>query len=243
MGKIYVVGLGPGGIDDMTIRARKILDECKIIVGYKTYIDLVKIFLTDKRYVVSGMKQEVERCEEVLRIAFEENETVCLISSGDSGIYGMAGIMIEMAAKHPEIEVEIIPGVTAMTSAAALAGAPLMNDFAVISLSDLLIPWKSIEKRIELASMGDFVISLYNPKSHSRTTQLLKAIEIIMRYRGYTTPVAVVRNAGREGEKYIVCMLAELSCQDIDMSTVLIIGNSKTYILNNRIVTPRGYLI
>lgn len=241
MGKIYIVGLGPGNLDNMTIKAKKVLDECKFIVGYKSYIDLIKPILEDKTYIESGMTEEVKRCEEVIKIAVEQNENVCLISSGDSGIYGMAGIMIEKCARYPKISIEIIPGVTAITAAASLVGAPLMNDFAIISLSDLLTPWKTIIKRIELACMADFVIGLYNPKSKSRTTQLEKAVEIIARYRSNTTPVAIVKNAGRENQKDTICMLAQLLAQDIDMATTIIIGNSKTYIINNKMVTPRGY--
>lgn len=241
MGKIYIVGLGPGDIYNMTLKAKMVLESCEIIAGYKTYIDLVKPILGNKIYLASGMRHEVERCEEVLKLALEENKTVCLISSGDSGIYGMAGIMIEKAARYPKIEVEVIPGITAATSASALVGAPLMNDFVVISLSDLLTPWKVIEKRIELSSMGDFVICLYNPKSKTRTTQLKKAVEIITRYRSSSTPTAIVKNMGRDGQKQIICMLASLLSHNIDMTTTVIIGNSKTYVLNDKMVTPRGY--
>lgn len=242
MGKIYIVGLGPGSAYDMTLRAKNTLDMCGVIVGYKTYIDLIKPLIGDKLYISTGMKQEVERCEQVLNMAVNSKDNICLISSGDSGIYGMAGIMLEKAARYPEIDIEIIPGITAAISASAMTGAPLMNDFVVISLSDLMTPWKTIEKRIELASMGDFVISLYNPKSKSRTTQLTRAVEIILKYKAYTTPVAIVKNAGRVGEQSIICMLTELTSKNIDMSTTIIIGNSKTYILNNRMITSRGYI-
>ncbi len=239
MSKIYVVGLGPGGLADMTIRAKEVLDKCEIIVGYKTYIDSIKPLLnSNKQYILAIVKKELECCAEILKIVTSKNENVCLINNGDSGIYGMAGIIIEELTKHPEIEIEVVPGVTVITAAAALVGAPIMNDFSVISLNDEFNEWNLIEKRIELASKGDFVIGLYNPK----ILVLQRVVEIIMRYRTYTAPVAVVRNAGIEGESYNICMLAELKSQCIDQSTVIIIGNSKTYISNNKMVTPRSRL-
>lgn len=242
MKKIYIIGLGPGDLKDMTIRAKEILDRCKIIVGYKFYIDLVKPILGEKTYISSEMKQEIQRCEQALDIVINSNEDICIVSSGDSGIYGMAGIMIEKAAKHPEIDIEIVPGVTASIAAAAIAGAPLMNDFAVVSLSDLLVPWDTIEKRIELASMADFVIAIYNPKSKTRINQLQNAINIIMRYRAFSTPVAIVKNAYRDNETASICMLGEVIYHDVDMFTTIIVGNSTSYILNGKMVTSRGYL-
>lgn len=236
--KIYVVGLGSGKLDDMTIKAKRILDSCDIIVGYKSYIDLVKPILGDKIYIESGMKQEVQRCKQVLEIFSKSEKSIALISSGDSGIYGMAGIMLELA---DNIDIEIIPGITAATLAASIVGAPLTNDFCVISLSDLLTPWDTIERRLKYATMGDFVIVLYNPKSKTRTIQLIKAIDIIKQYRDLDTVVAVVRNAGRNGQTSILCKLSNLDKQNIDMLTTIIIGNSQTYIRNNKIITPRGY--
>jgi precorrin-3B C17-methyltransferase len=242
MGKIYIVGLGPGSMEDMTFRARQTLENCKIIVGNEVYRDLLKSCLLDKEYITTDNNHEIEFCDEVLRIAFGQNEDICVISSGDSGIYGVAGRVIERAAKYPQIEVEVIPGITALVSAASIVGAPVMNDFAVISLDDITTPWKTIEKRLECASMGDFVISLYNPKMNMESTRLDQAVEIIMKYKGYTTPVAVVKNAACEHEKFIVCMLTELKYQQIDKLSVIIIGNSKTYILNGKMVTPMGHI-
>lgn len=239
MKKIYVVGLGPGGIDDMTIKAKAILDSCDIIVGYKSYIDLVKPILGDKIYIESGMKQEIKRCTQVLDIASKSEKNIAIISSGDSGIYGMAGIMLEMADAN--VEIEIVAGITAAISAASIVGAPLSNDFCVISLSDLLTPWNTIQQRLKAAAIGDFVIALYNPKSNTRTTQLKKAINIISQYRNLDSIVAVVRNSGRKGQTSILCKLSELENQNIDMLTTIIIGNSQTYIVNNKMVTKRGY--
>jgi len=242
MGKIYVVGLGLGGIGNMTLRARETLEKCKIIAGYRTSIDLLKPYLDNKKYITMDTIQDSNLCDEILRISTEQHEEVCLVNSGDSGIYGIAGALLEKTAKYPKIEVEIIPGVTAMTAGAAIAGAPIMNDFAAISLGEILIPWKTIEKRIECACMGDFVINLYNPKNESMATELDKAVDIIMKYKGYTTPVAVVKNIGSEKEKCIICMLTELKYQDVDSFTVIIIGNSKTYTLNGKMVTPIGQI-
>lgn len=241
MKKIYVVGLGTGSLDDMTIKAKRVLDSCNIIVGYKAYIDLVKPILGNKTYIESGMKQEVQRCRQVLELASESEESICIISSGDSGIYGMAGIMLELSSDYEDIEIEIISGITAAISASSVVGTPLMNDFCVISLSDLLTPWETIENRIKYATKGDFVIALYNPKSRTRVTQLNRAIDIITKYRSLDTVVAVVKNVGRKGQISTLCKLSELATQDIDMFTTIIIGNSQTYILNNKMITSRGY--
>ena len=238
MAKIYVVGIGPGKKGDMTFRAYDALEKSDIIIGYKTYIDLIKEYFPEKELISSPMKKEVDRCREVVEIA-ESGKTVSLISSGDAGIYGMAGIMLEIVPE--EIETEIIPGVTASNAAAATAGAPLMHDFATISLSDLLTDWDLIKKRVDLASQGDFVISLYNPKSKGRTTQIEDAAEIMLIYKLPETPVAIVRNAGREDEKVTAATLGTMLEHEIDMLTVIIIGNSKTFMRNGKIITPRGY--
>ena len=238
MAKIYVVGIGPGKKGDMTFRAYDALEKSDVIIGYKTYIDLIKEYFPEKELISSPMKKEVDRCREVVEIA-ESGKTVSLISSGDAGIYGMAGIMLEIVPE--EIETEIIPGVTASNAAAATAGAPLMHDFATISLSDLLTDWDLIKKRVDLASQGDFVISLYNPKSKGRTTQIEDAAEIMLKYKSPETPVAIVRNAGREDEKVTAATLGTMLEQEIDMLTVIIIGNSKTFMRNGKIITPRGY--
>ena len=238
MAKIYVVGIGPGKKGDMTFRAYDALEKSDVIIGYKTYIDLIKEYFPEKELISSPMKKEVDRCREVVEIA-ESGKTVSLISSGDAGIYGMAGIMLEIVPES--IETEIIPGVTASNAAAATAGAPLMHDFATISLSDLLTDWDLIKKRVDLASQGDFVISLYNPKSKGRTTQIEDAAEIMLKYKSPETPVAIVRHAGREDEKVTAATLGTMLEHEIDMLTVVIIGNSKTFMKNGKIITPRGY--
>ena len=238
MTKIYVVGIGPGKKGDMTFRAYDALEKSDVIIGYKTYIDLIKEYFPEKELISSPMKKEVDRCREVVEIA-ESGKTVSLISSGDAGIYGMAGIMLEIVPES--IETEIIPGVTASNAAAATAGAPLMHDFATISLSDLLTDWDLIKKRVDLVSQGDFVISLYNPKSKGRTTQIEDAAEIMLKYKSPETPVAIVRNAGREDERVTAATLGTMLEHEIDMLTVIIIGNSKTFMKNGKIITPRGY--
>lgn len=238
-GKIYVVGIGPGNMEDITVRAYNTLKKVDVIAGYTTYVNLVKDEFSEKEFYISGMKKEVERCEQVLEIA-KSGKDVALISSGDAGIYGMAGIMIEVAEREG-YEVEVVPGVTSSIAGAALVGAPLMHDNATISLSDLLTDWDVITKRIEKASEGDFVISLYNPKSKGRTTQIVEAREIMLKYKSKDTPVALLRNIGRENENYTLTTLDEFLNYEIDMFTIVMIGNSKTYILNGKMVTPRGY--
>ncbi|MDO5788745.1 MAG: precorrin-3B C(17)-methyltransferase [Fusobacterium sp.] len=238
-GKIYVVGIGPGNMEDISIRAYNILKNVDIIAGYITYVDLVKDEFSEKEFYVSGMKKEIDRCEKVLELA-KEGKKVALISSGDAGIYGMAGIMIEVALGSG-IEVEIIPGITSSVAGASLVGAPLMHDQAIISLSDLLTDWEVITKRIDRASDGDFVISLYNPKSKGRTEQIVEAREIMLKYKAATTPVALLRHVGREDENYTLTTLEDMLNHEIDMFTVVIVGNSKTYVKDGKMITPRGY--
>ena len=237
-GKIYVVGIGPGKKENMTFRAYEAMENSDIIVGYKTYVDLVKKYYPGKEMKSSAMTKEVDRCTEVLELA-RQGKTVSLISSGDAGVYGMAGIMLEIADE--DMEVEVIPGITATNAAAAIAGAPIMHDYATISLSDLLTDWELIKKRLELAAQGDFVVSIYNPKSRGRVTQIAEAREIMMKYKPRSTPVAIVRNAGREDERYIVTTLDEMLNHEIDMLTIVLIGNSNTFVKNGKIITPRGY--
>lgn len=238
MAKIYVVGIGPGKKEDMTYRAYEAMEKSDVIIGYKTYVDLIKEYFSDKELISSPMKKEVDRCMEVIEIA-RSGKTVSLISSGDAGVYGMAGIMLEVVPE--DIEIEIIPGITAGNAAAAITGAPLMHDYATISLSDLLTDWDLIKKRVDLASQGDFVITLYNPKSHGRTTQIVEAREIMGKYKSDETPVAIVRNAGREDESSIITTLGEMLNHEIDMLTLVIIGNFNTFIKNGKMITPRGY--
>ena len=237
-GKIYVVGIGPGKKENMTFRAYEAMEKSDIIVGYKTYVDLVKEYYPGKEMKSFAMTKEVDRCTEVLELA-RQGKTVSLISSGDAGVYGMAGIMLEIADE--DMEVEVIPGITATNAAAAIAGAPIMHDYATISLSDLLTDWELIKKRLELAAQGDFVVSIYNPKSRGRVTQIEEAREIMMKYKPKSTPVAIVRNAGREDERYILTTLEEMLNHEIDMLTIVLIGNSNTFVKNGKIITPRGY--
>ena len=238
-GKIYVVGIGPGNMEDISVRAYKTLKNVDVIAGYITYIDLVKDEFKEKEFYVSGMKKEIDRCEKVLDLA-KEGKTVALISSGDAGIYGMAGIMIEVALGSG-IDVEVIPGITSSVAGASLVGAPLMHDQAIISLSDLLTDWEVITKRIDRASEGDFVISLYNPKSKGRTEQIVEAREIMLKHKAPSTPVALLRHVGREDENYTLTNLDEMLNYEIDMFTVVIVGNSKTYVKEGKMITPRGY--
>jgi len=237
-GKIYVVGIGPGKKENMTFRAYEAMENSDIIVGYKTYVDLVKEYYPGKEMKSSAMTKEVDRCTEVLELA-RRGKTVSLISSGDAGVYGMAGIMLEIADE--DMEVEVIPGITATNAAAAITGAPIMHDYATISLSDLLTDWELIKKRLELAAQGDFVVSIYNPKSRGRVTQIEEAREIMMKYKPKSTPVAIVRNAGREDERYTLTTLEEMLNHEIDMLTIVLIGNSNTFVKNGKIITPRGY--
>lgn len=236
---ILVVGLGPGGCDQMTGRAAAALERCDVILGYKTYIDLIQpLFDGRKELLSSPMRGEEERCREALRRSLN-GQTVGLVSSGDPGVYGMAGIMLEIAAG--KTEVQIIPGMTAACTAAAVLGAPLMHDFAVISLSDLLTPWTTIEKRLTAAAAADFIICLYNPASVGRPHHLHRAAEVIMRHREPETPAGWVRNAGRSDESHGISTLAKIADEPIDMLCTVIIGSSSTRLIDDRMVTPRGY--
>ena len=240
---IYVIGTGPGGLNEMTPRAFEALKECEIISGYEKYIELVKNFLPGKIFMSYKMREEVKRCEEALKISRDSNKKIALISSGDPGVYGMAGLILEMSEGSGE-EIEIIPGITAANSAAAILGAPLMNDYAVISLSDLLTDWSIIEKRLAAACEGDFVIALYNPASRYRPKNFERACEILLRYKDPATPSGYVRNAGREGTEFEVMTLENLkACKKIDMLCTVIIGNSQSKIINGKLITARGYKV
>lgn len=239
-GKIYVVGIGPGKKADMTFKAYEKMKNSDIIVGYKTYTDLIKEYFPNTEIRSSSMMKEVDRCLEVLDLA-KAGKNVALISSGDAGIYGMAGIMYEIINENDDIEVEVIAGVTATNAAAAIVGAPIMHDYVTISLSNLLTDWELIKKRLELAAQGDFIISLYNPKSKGRTTQISEAQKIMLKYKSKDTPVAIVRNAGRENEEYEITTLENMLDFEINMLTIVLIGNSNTYVKNGKIITPRGY--
>ncbi|GAA0798816.1 precorrin-3B C(17)-methyltransferase [Faecalicatena orotica] len=240
MGKIYVVGLGPGADMQMTMEAKAAVKQCGIIVGYTVYVDLVKEEYPDKVFLTTPMTQEVKRCQ----MAFEEaqkGQDVAMICSGDAGIYGMAGLMLEVGKEYPEIEVEIVPGITAANGGAAVLGAPLMHDFAVISLSDLLTPWEKIEKRVKAAAMADFVICLYNPSSRKRKDYLKKACEMMLEYKSGDTVCGTVRNIGRDGEESQIMTLSRLKDTEVDMFTTVFIGNEQTIEINGKMVTPRGY--
>lgn len=238
-GALAVVGLGPGGLEHLTIRAREVLAGAEVIIGYKTYLDLILPLIEEQELVVSGMRREVDRARQAVEMALSGRK-VAVVSSGDPGIYGMAGVILEVLDGR-EVPLEVVPGVTAATAAAAVAGAPLMHDNALISLSNLLTPWEVIAKRLDLAAAADFVLTLYNPKSKGRPHLIHQAREIILRHRAAVTPVAVVQNALRPGQKLFLATLADFSELEIDMSTVVIIGNSQSYVRDGRLITPRGY--
>ena len=239
-GKIYVIGLGPGGKQDMTYRAVAALHECDVIAGYTTYIDLIKDDFADKEFIVTGMRKETERCKASVETA-RQGKTVAMVSSGDAGIYGMAGIMYEVAEAYDDVEIEVVPGITAAGSGGALLGAPLVADSCLISLSDLLTPLEKIMKRVEAAAETDFVICLYNPASKGRPDYLKQACQIILKYREDKTPVGIVRNIGRSEESVRITTLAEATDAQVDMITTVIIGNSRTRVIKDKMVTPRGY--
>ena len=241
MSKLYVVGIGPGKFEGMTHEAARVLGESDVIVGYTVYVDLVRDHFPDKTFLTTPMRREVERVELALQEA-ASGKTVAMVCSGDAGVYGMSGLCEELAVKYPGVEVETIPGVSAVLSGAAILGAPLMHDYCVISLSDLLTPWEKIEKRLIAAAEADFVISLYNPSSHKRPDYLKRACDILLAHKDGATVCGTVRNIGREGEEANVMTLAELRDTPVDMFTTVFIGNSQTVELDGRMVTPRGYL-
>ena len=239
-GKIVVVGIGPGDEKSMTDRAGDALRSCEVIAGYKTYLDLVRETFPKKEFLESGMRQELQRCRDCLALA-KEGKNVALICSGDAGVYGMASPMLEVAAKEGFEDVEIIPGVTAALSGAALLGAPIGHDFCVISLSDLLTPQELIEERLKHAALADLCIVLYNPASHARKEGFARACEILLQILPPDLPCGVVRNIGRAETKTQICTLGTLSAQEVDMVTTVFIGNSKTKRCGKWMVTPRGY--
>lgn len=239
MNKLYVVGIGPGAAEQMTVRALRVLESCDVIAGYGVYVDLVKPILKDKEYLVTPMKKEAERCRMAIECAMT-GKSVAMISSGDAGVYGMAGLIYELA-QGKELEIEVIPGVTAALSGGAVLGAPLTHDFAVISLSDLLTPWEKIEKRLDHAAQADLSMAIYNPSSVRRADYLQKACRIVMRHQSPETVCGVVKNIGREGETMQVMSLKELAEYPADMFTTVFIGNSQTKVIDGRMITPRGY--
>ena len=242
MAKLYIVGIGPGNRGHMTERALSVLRECDVIAGYTVYADLVRPYFPEKEYFTTGMRQETERVDQALRMA-ASGKNVAMVCSGDGGVYGMSGLAEELAVKYPGTEVETVPGVSAMLSGAALLGAPLMHDFAVISLSDLLTPWEKIEKRLRLAAEADFVICIYNPASRKRKDYLRRACEIVMESASPETVCGIARNIGREGERTEIMTLSELRDAEADMFCTVFIGNSQTKVIGGKMVTPRGYAI
>ena len=242
MKKLTVVGMGPGEYESMTLRAVKALNTCDVIVGYTVYVDLAKPYFPDKEFLTTPMKREIERCEMAFAEA-EKGRSVVMICSGDAGIYGMAGPILELGEKHPEVEIEVIPGITAALSGGAVLGAPLMHDFAVISLSDLLTPWEKIETRLRCAAEADFSICIYNPSSKKRADYLKRACDIILGQTKEDRVCGIVSNIGREGQNARVLMLSELRDTRVDMFTTVFIGNSQTKRIGERMVTPRGYRI
>ena len=238
-----MVGIGPGDKGDITQKAIDALKKSDTVMGYKLYIDLIIDIISSKRIVSSTMRKEVERVELAIQEALN-GKVVSIISSGDPGVYGMAGLVLEMVCKENlDLHVEIISGIPAANAAAAILGAPLMHDYAVISLSDLLTPWETIERRIKCAAEADFVIVLYNPKSSQRDWQIEKTAEIILKYKSPNTPVGIVKDATREDESIIVTNLKKMTTHHIDMATIIIIGNSTTFVYRNYMVTRRGYNI
>lgn len=240
---IYVIGTGPGKKEYMTLEAIEAIKNCDTIVGYKTYINLIRDLIEGKDIIENGMRQERDRCSEALKLS-SEGKTVGLVSGGDSGIYGMAGLVYELNSKLDKKEnIKIVSGVTSSISAASVLGAPIMHDFCQISLSDLMTDWNLIEKRIKLASEADFVIAIYNPRSKGRSEHLKRAFEIMSEFKSPDTPVGIVKNSGRENEEYFIMKFKDMDFEICDMSTMVIIGNKESYIDNGKIITPRGYNI
>ena len=240
---IYVIGIGPGCRDLMTQEAISAMEDAEVIVGYKTYIKLVEDFIKDKEVVQNGMRKEVDRCQDAIDIA-KTGKKVAVISSGDAGIYGMAGLILELITKQElDIPVKVVPGVTASIGAALVLGAPIMHDFCHISLSDLMTPWEVIEKRLRLAAEADFVICLYNPRSKGRSEHLANAFKIMGEFKDGSTPVGIVKDVGREDQEKFICTFDTMDFERVDMTTMVIIGNKSTYIHDDLMITPRGYTV
>ncbi len=233
----------------MSGRARKVLEAAQIVVGYKTYLELIEDVIKGKETLATGMTKEVDRVQAAIDTALE-GKSCALVSGGDAGIYAMAGLVLEMLAlkeipcntgEKGSLCVEVVPGIPALAAGAALLGAPLTHDFCAVSLSDLLTPWEIIEKRLEAAASADFVINIYNPKSKKRDWQLNRAMEIILKHRAGTTPVGIVTGAMRENQKVALCALQDLDKAEVGMQSIVIVGNSATFIYNDLMITPRGY--
>ncbi len=242
MNKLYVVGMGPGAYEEMTVRAVRALEQCQVIVGYTLYVDLVRRHFPGKEFLTTPMRQETERCRLALETA-RSGKTTAMICSGDAGVYGMAGGLFELRGNDAQVDIEAVPGVTAAVSGAACLGAPLMHDFAVISLSDLLTPPEVIERRLRAAAEADFVICLYNPSSRKRADYLKRACDILLAFRKESNLCGLVKNIGREGTESLICTLQELRDIQTDMFTTVYIGNSGTREVQGKLVTPRGYIL
>lgn len=240
MNKVFVVGIGPGGAEYLTEEARTAMERADVLVGYTVYIQLVAPLFPGKETYTTPMKQEVDRCRWALETA-QRGKTVALVCSGDAGVYGMAGLVLELAEGYPQVDVEIVAGVTAALSGAAVLGAPLGHDFCVISLSDLLTPWEQIEKRLRCAAEGDFAVCIYNPCSRKRVDTLKRACAILMESKSPDTVCGWVKNIGREGQENRIVPLIQLPQEPIDMFTTVFVGASSTRLCTNRMVTPRGY--
>lgn len=244
MGKITVIGIGPGSLEDMTPRARKAIEAAEVVAGYNTYINLVESLLAGKKVIGTAMMQEIDRCRMAVAEAAAGRDTV-VVSSGDAGVYGMAGLVLELIVQlEPEERPEfggVIAGVSAVNAAASVLGAPLMHDFAVISLSNLLTPWELIRKRVEMAAQGDFVTALYNPKSKKRVQNIEEVREIMLKFRDPKTPVGIVTAASREKETKVISTLEDFTQEEINMFSLVVIGNSQTYVKDGWMITPRGY--
>jgi precorrin-3B C17-methyltransferase len=246
-GKLYVVGIGPGHHDHMTYRAKQVIEESEVIVGYDTYVSLVEDLISGKEVYRYPMTQEVDRANQAIQFA-EKGRIVSLVSSGDPGIYGMIGLIYEILAdkkwnREAGIYVECVPGVSSLNSCSALVGSPLMTDFAVVSMSDLLVPWEMIVKRVEAAALGDYVTVIYNPASKKRVHQLQDTRDIFLKYRNPETPVAIVKGAYRESQAVVLTTLKDiLNHSDmLGMITTVIVGNSSTYNYEGMMINPRGY--
>lgn len=242
MNLLYVVGIGPGDYQNMTLEAEAVLKESEVITGYTVYVNLIREHFPGKEYIVTGMKQEKERCRLALEAAADGKQTA-VVCSGDAGVYGMAGILMEMGSDYPQVEIRVVAGVTAALSGAAVLGAPVGHDFAVISLSDLMTPWEKIQKRLEGAAMADFIICLYNPSSRKRKDYLKRACEIVLKYQSPDTVCGYVKNIRREGQQKKLLSLSELLNTQVDMFTTVFIGNSQTKKIGDQMVTPRGYRV
>lgn len=238
--KLYVVGFGAGNRDGMTLAAERAIIVSDLIVGYTVYTELLRKCFPQKRFIHTSMRQERDRVIYALEEA-AKGQTVSMVCSGDSVVYGMAGLALELGVNYPKVDIEIVAGVTAALSGGAILGAPLTHDFAVISLSDLLTPWDKIKRRLECAAIGDFAVALYNPSSKNRREYLNKACEILLNYKSADTVCGYVRNIGREGELSKIITLSELAETEVDMFTTVFVGNSETTVINGRMVTPRGY--